>query len=219
MFTHLLRTYPVTIAITVLAVLSHTSAALTGAFELDFGLVAGGQVWRLISGHWTHFDASHLCWDLLMFVVLSAMCERRCGQKSAWGYAVTIAASLLFISAAIRITCPEIATYRGLSGIDTGLFGWLVVDHSRQSWRSSNRLAAVVAATGLLALIGKLIFEAATGNTLFVDSSTFTPLVQSHLAGLAGGIAASTIHALGRQSIPPINESIKSPIAQRRPAS
>ena len=39
-----------------------------------------------------------------------------------------------------------------------------------------------------LALLGKLTFEVTTGYTLFVDTSGFAPLVESHLAGAGFGI-------------------------------
>lgn len=185
----LIRTYPVTMTISILALLSLASPGLTQWFQTDFGLIRDGQWWRAISGHWTHFDTSHLFWDLLMFVVLSAACEFRFGR----GYWAVIAVSLPIITGLIGWTRPEITHYRGLSGIDTGLFVWVAVDFVRTSWTRRQRGFSLAGVAAIAALIGKLIFEANTGQTLFVDSTTFDPLVESHLAGVAVGLVAALV--------------------------
>ena len=83
--------------------------------------------------------------------------------------------------------CPEVGQYRGLSGVDTGLFLWLIADRIYSAWKT--RPSFEIGAWALLAfaLLGKLGYEAATGQTLFVDASGFQPLVESHLAGALGG--------------------------------
>ncbi len=179
-----LRNYPITITVALLALLIHAIPSLTDWMQLDFDAVASGQGWRIWTGHLTHFDSSHLLWDLLMFVGLSGACERRRpGQL-----APALAVMALGISLAVWLFCPDIAVYRGLSGIDTGLFVWFAGLRIQQSIDESDRLGAVLWMVPIAGLIGKLLYEVTTGQTLFVDSSQFTPLVKSHLAGVAIGI-------------------------------
>ena len=187
--TPLIKTYPVTLAVAILAIASAISPSLTSLFELRFDLAADGQWWRWGSGHWTHYETSHLFWDLIMFGALSASCERR---HRGW-YAPAILISGVIISWAIAVFCPDIQQYRGLSGIDTSLFVWLVVDQMGSSLRKKRPLIAAASALAVLGLFGKLVFEASTGETLFVDSSTFIPLVESHLAGAACGLVCGLI--------------------------
>ena len=39
--------------------------------------IARGQIWRLVTCHLTHWNADHRLWDVVMFVVLSCVVERR----------------------------------------------------------------------------------------------------------------------------------------------
>lgn len=188
-----LGSYPVTTSIAALAIASMAIPGLTECFETDFALMRDGQWWRAITGHWTHYDISHVFWDLLMFVVLSAACERRCSR----GYLPWMIASLATITWVVGWSCPEITHYRGLSGIDTGLFVWVAGDFVRSSLGRKERWRGLGGVVAIVGLVGKLIYEARTGQTLFVDSSTFTPLVQSHLAGAAIGLVTSLGFAAG----------------------
>ncbi len=177
------KLYPVTIVVAVAAIIATISSAVATWCQVDFTLIADGQWWRILTGHITHYGFSHLFYDLLMFVVLGAMCEHRHRRRfaSAW---IAMAAG---ITAVIAACCDDIVVYRGLSGIDTGLFVWFIVDQCRDRWSENSKVAASLWSLPAFALIGKSIYEATTGQTLFVDSSTFIPLVQSHLAGAAIG--------------------------------
>src|SRR4029078_5316519 len=91
---------------------------------------------------------------------------------------------------ALWLLHPEVAEYRGLSGIDSALFlnVALVLLHE-----AHNRRQALLSWTLGLLLVGfiaKLGYEMANGATLFVDSSEagFTPLPLVHAVGAAVGI-------------------------------
>ena len=176
-----LKRFPVTILISLAALFAYASPALTAWLQLDFAAVADGQWWRIWSGHISHFGGHHLFWDLLMFAVLGAVCEGRHPRY----FGIATAVMMAGISLAIGVGCEQIATYRGLSGLDTGLFVWFIADQCWQSVRRHDRLAALLWLAPAAGLTGKLLLEAATGQTLFVDSSEFVPLVESHLAGAA----------------------------------
>jgi rhomboid family GlyGly-CTERM serine protease len=191
MINQLFKHYRVTLLISLLAVLAWACPLLTDAMQLDYTLVAGGQWWRIWTGHLTHYDGGHLAWDLLMFAVLAAACER---EHPRW-FAIFLIMLMAGVTVVIAIGCPDVRVYRGLSGLDTGLFVWLVADQCRRCWKDRDHLAAAIWLAIVGGLIGKLIYEATTGQTLFVDSSNFRPLVQSHLAGaLFGSVCALLGH-------------------------
>jgi rhomboid family GlyGly-CTERM serine protease len=177
---------PVTIAVASVAVVAFAIPGVTESLQFDIEKAFCGEAWRIITGHLTHYGRSHLFWDLLMFVVLGAVCERRSGAF----YGPALAMMAVVISAAIVICCPQIGVYRGLSGLDTGLFAWFVTDQAVRSVRMREWTPAGIWLAMGGGLLCKLGFEWATGSTLFVDSEGFMPLVQSHIAGLITGVGA-----------------------------
>lgn len=191
------QTYRWTLVVSVLALLAWAIPSLGLWLELDYALVAEGQWWRIWTGHLTHYDGNHLFFDLLMFAVLGAACER----ANPRGYPLALIAMMAGVSFAIAWFCDGINVYRGLSGVDTGLFVWLVADQCHQCWREGRFRFAAIWMFAVSGLLGKLVFEAATGQTLFVDSSDFTPLVESHLAGAGIGVLAHVVAVIGNGMI------------------
>lgn len=183
----LLRRIPITIGVVAIALIAWAFPEIGQSMQLDFGAVADGQWRRIWTGHLTHYDGNHLFWDLMMFAILAAACEYRHRRV----FAVAVPIMFAMISASIAFFCRDITIYRGLSGIDTGLFVWFVADQARGSWRNGDRSSTVMWLSLGLGLVGKLLYEITTGEILFVDASGFTPLVESHLAGATAGLIAS----------------------------
>jgi rhomboid family GlyGly-CTERM serine protease len=177
-------------------VLLYLTPELTAWATLDRAAVAAGELWRLITGHWTHWSGEHLGWDLLVFAVVGGALEVR-GKRNA--FLTCTALSLLLISAGVWVLRPELDEYRGLSGIDCALVTLIAVDILRQSLRE-RRWGLSLALVGLLVgYLGKVTFELATGQTLFVDSGQglFVPVPLAHVLGGAVGIT------LGLMAPPP----------------
>jgi rhomboid family GlyGly-CTERM serine protease len=189
MMLSLSRNFPVTFVIAIASTAIATIPSWVSLFELDFAAVGDGQWWRVITGQLCHFNFNHFIWDWLVFCVLGMACERA-GSKY---YAGSLAAMCVVISLSIYWVCPGLETYRGLSGVDTGLFAWFVIDQSARRWRMGNRQYAGLWLLGLFALAAKMSWEAWTGSTLFVDSDSFRPLVESHLAGGLVGVVAGIV--------------------------
>lgn len=178
-----LKHYGCTLVIALVTIAVFAFPALTTSLELDFNSVTGGQWWRLFSGHLAHYDGQHLFWDLLMFVVLGVICERH--SRKVFG--VLLIGMATVVSLTVMLTCGDVSAYRGLSGIDTGLFAWLTISQLRTSLAGGDRYFAIFWAMSCLMLIGKLGFEAITGSVLFVQTDGFKPILESHLAGAAVG--------------------------------
>jgi rhomboid family GlyGly-CTERM serine protease len=138
--------------------------------QFDRHAVACGQYWRIVTGHFTHWSAEHLMWDVIVFAALGAVCERLDRWKMIW----TIVASIFAIS---FFAAPQCETYRGLSGIDSALFVLLAVMLRRER--------PIVVSILLTAFAIKSGYELLTGHTIFVDNtaSGFVPVPLAHIIG------------------------------------
>ena len=154
--------------------------------QLDFAATLDGQWWRIFTGHMTHFGSQHLFWDLLMFVVLASLCEFQ--HPKTFGALLSLIA--LIVSATVMLFCGDVANYRGLSGVDTGLFVWFIGDQYRLSRKQNDKTYAMLWGTLGFLLLGKLFYEMVTGELLFVSVEGFKPLVESHVSGGLAGLLA-----------------------------
>lgn len=161
-----------------------------GWLEYDRGRIAAGEVWRVVTCHWTHWSADHLLWDLGAFVVLTALCWRLGRARTL----AAIAAAALLIPLALWLVTPDLARYRGLSGLDSALFVLLAAGLLRREAVAGRRRTVKLAAGLLAVFAAKVLFEAATGTTLFVDASAaFVPVPLAHLVGGVCGAAAAIL--------------------------
>jgi rhomboid family GlyGly-CTERM serine protease len=192
-----------TIALAILCVAAHVHQPLSDWLAYDRMAIQAGETWRLLTGHLTHYNADHLFWDVLAFVVLGVMLERR----HRVGFITTVIASATAITAVLWFAHPKVAEYRGLSGIDSALFTGAAI-HLYADGRRFKRPLVQLISTGVLAgFIAKLVYEFASGNTLFVDSADFVSLASVHaIGGIVGIISAVATRrcasALGSRDIP-----------------
>jgi rhomboid family GlyGly-CTERM serine protease len=158
--------------------------AIPGAaerFQFDRAAIAAGQFWRVLTGHWAHWSAEHLLWSGGAFALLLFVCAARSfGRASA---CVTIAA--VAVSATVwRWT--DLQFYRGLSGIDSALFVLAAVTITRAGGTRRQWATALL----LLAFVGKIYAESATGAAVFVSAgdSGMAPVPLAHAVGGAVGL-------------------------------
>jgi rhomboid family GlyGly-CTERM serine protease len=153
--------------------------------QYDRPLIAAGELWRLLSGHWTHVSGDHLFWDVLLFIVLGGLCEQENRQE----FLVCVVGAALLIPLALWVALPALQTYRGLSGIDSALFALLAVTRLRQAWQEQHHGWLGVLAIVWLAFVGKVSYETVTGGTLFVNSQVvhLLPVPLAHGVGAAVG--------------------------------
>jgi rhomboid family GlyGly-CTERM serine protease len=172
-----------------LALAAIVASLIPGIAELlqfDRGAIAQGEFWRAITGNFVHWSVDHLLWDVLMFVILGAMIEFRSRRV----FAAITALSAAAVSATVWMATP-LATYRGLSGIDSALFVLLAAWFWLEARQGRGTLPEIIPVVLLLGFLGKIGYEIVTGQTYFVDSTAggFIPLPQVHLAGAAAGLA------------------------------
>jgi len=156
-------------------------------FEYDRTAVASGQLWRIVTCQLTHCSWDHLFWDAAALTVIGWVLER--DHRRAMLVCVGLAAVL--IPLAVHLCLPEIATYRGLSGIDSALFILLAVALLRESRADGDRLWTVACTLLLAAFAAKTAYELVTGSTLFVNAeqSAMLPVPLAHVVGALLGAA------------------------------
>jgi rhomboid family GlyGly-CTERM serine protease len=147
------------------------------------------QLWRWLTGHFCHWSADHLTWDVVVFLFLGAWCERRSRRH----FLICILVAAVTICVATALFLPEIQSYRGLSGLDSALFGWLSVEllrsaRAREDWRM-----VWVVFLFMTAFMAKVALECLTASTLFVSSSQggFVPVPLAHAVGIVAGISSN----------------------------
>jgi rhomboid family GlyGly-CTERM serine protease len=159
-------------------------------------VVEGGGLWRLLTGHLTHWSIEHLGWDLLVFASVGIVLERG-GDRALFLWCTLISAIL--ISLGVWFLQPEMASYRGLSGIDCALVTLLATSLLRQALAAGRHGLAIGLAVVLLTYLLKISFELATGQTVFVDieRSGFNPVPLAHVIGGAVGVTCALTAAPG----------------------
>ncbi len=181
--------------ITALLVLSGMTIALSpklvSLLQFNRTAVIQGELWRIFTGHLTHWSGSQLFWDMLVFSVLGAVIERLGRGRML----LFLAAGSLVISVLVFAFLPGISLYRGLSGLDSGLFMLLLLLLYRKNTTGSNILHKAPYILAGLLFAGKTIIEVTTGCTLFVQSSgLFIPVPLAHLGGAAAGMTIGLMH-------------------------
>jgi ABC-type nitrate/sulfonate/bicarbonate transport system permease component len=100
-----------------------------------------------------------------------------------------VIASALVISMSVWFGLSGLRVYRGLSGIDSALVVLLFMELWSEACRSRQWKEIVIPAACLTAFVSKVLFELATGDTIFVKSleSGMVGVPLAHVAGAAVG--------------------------------
>lgn len=178
-----------TLMMVLLAVAMHFVTGAAEWLQYDRVALARGEFWRLVTCHFAHWSGDHLFWDVLAFGALGWLCERD-GKQS---FLACVGLAALLIPLTVWVALPQMATYRGLSGIDSALFALLA---ARAVCRAAgdkdwSAFAVVTLVSGGFA--AKIGFELCTGSTLFVDSATagLTPVPLAHVIGTLVGVVCA----------------------------
>lgn len=185
----------ITLSVSALAVLIHALPQANAWLQFDRAAIARGEIWRWLTGHLTHFGTNHLLWDVGVLVGLGWLCE----QQSRARCVLAMAASAAVIPLAIWWWQPQFATYRGLSGIGSALFGLAAASQLRRPVP----VAKLVGALALLGFAGKSALELTTGATVFAAGADYAPVPLAHVIGVVVGVIAGTrFRKEGRREAP-----------------
>lgn len=175
-----LKSIPWLTVTTALCTLLLAGASLGGFAQYDRSAILRGEVWRLVTGHFSHWSPSHLGYDLFAFAILGAICERRDRRL----FAAVSVATAFAVSLFLLMFRSDVEIYRGLSAIDSALWMLAVFGLGERHPRLAVLLASL--------FLAKVIIEAGSGS-LFVDGITVLPVV--HLIGAALGSIMATWRA------------------------
>ncbi len=175
--------------------------------QYDRAAVDGGQLWRLVTCQLTHWSWDHLFWDAAALLFLGWVLEReerRC-------LLVCLALSAALIPAVVHFGLPELATYRGLSGIDSAVFVLLAVTLLRKCHADGDRLWTWACVAMLVGFTGKIGFELVSGGTLFVDAtaSQMLPVPLVHVVGGILGVACGWLAGRNDPRVPGISRAAR----------
>jgi rhomboid family GlyGly-CTERM serine protease len=135
----------------------------TAAVALEYR--RGGEVWRILTGHWTHFTLRHMLFDVLPFIGVGIACER----KGRGRFLLCVLLSALTIPLAIFLFQPAITVYRGLSGIDSAFFGLLAGLLLREGIRDQKRGIVAFVLSFLILFGAKIVYECLSSGAIFAS--------------------------------------------------
>jgi rhomboid family GlyGly-CTERM serine protease len=185
----------VILAVALTACLAFLLPGHGAALQYDRDGIASGEIWRVLTCHLTHWTAGHLSWDVLCFIALGLACHARALSRARMTWVLLLSA--LLIPAGLRLWMPDLSTYRGLSGIVSGLFALLAVTLLRDC-RRGDRRDALLAAVVATALLCKMAFDLRlmiVGPV--IDPSA--PFIAIPLAHFVGGAVGGLCGLVGRR--------------------
>ncbi|WP_020558953.1 rhombosortase [Thiofilum flexile] len=137
--------------------------------------LAQGELWRLVSGHFTHSNAAHLSLNLVGFWLWRLLQPATLPQHRILSLSLLLA---LIISLLFWFTLPQLHWYVGFSGILYSLFGAWV------GYLLYTREYLIGSILGLT-LIGKTLWDATHPDNLSQQLIAVPVVYQAHLYGLA----------------------------------
>lgn len=151
------------------------------ALKYDRLAIQDGEFWRLLTGHFTHLNTSHLLLNLAG-LVLTWLLVGRNYSSSQWTFVLLV--SITAISSGFWFLDKHILWYVGLSGVLHGL----MIAGAVQGIKSLPVESIVIS----VFVIGKLVYEQLAGPLPGSESvSGGEVVVNAHLYGAIGGAIAA----------------------------
>ncbi len=148
---------------------------------LELQLNGGSPLFTLLTGHFVHHSLRHYIYDAAVFLALGAVVVRDHGLRS---FLILTLGSALTVSLLLPLLAPQFASYRGISAVDTALVALVAC----RFLRDGNRLFRLAAAGTLIGMMLKFSYEIAFAQNVFVQETSFVPVVAAHLIGALWGI-------------------------------
>jgi rhomboid family GlyGly-CTERM serine protease len=151
------------------------------ALRYEREAVLQGEYWRLLTGHLVHGTWLHLFLNGAGLGLIAALFPR---DYSLRAWLLIAACSVIAIDLGFVLWEPQLHWYVGLSGVlhgalAAGAIAW---------WRHESRPLALVLS---VIFVGKLVWEQLRGALPL--SGDLPVVVDAHLYGAVGGVAAGTI--------------------------
>jgi rhomboid family GlyGly-CTERM serine protease len=142
--------------------------------------IAAGQWWRWFSGHWVHWGAQHLLFNLAGLGLLWAMLARHFKPRQ---WLVITLGTMTAIDLGLWFLQPTVAWYVGASGVLHG--GWAAGGVAEWRWREPRSWPL------LAVLLIKLAYEHLTGVSAVLAGMPV--VLNAHVYGALGGALAAVM--------------------------
>ena len=156
------------------------------AFRFDREAIAGGEWYRLVTGHFVHLSLGHL---LLNIAGLGLVWYLVGPAVSLIGWVVAATLSIAAIDIGLLAGVPGLSWYVGLSGLLHGLLATGLI----ASWHLKRPELRVLAAILVLKLAWETVVGPVPGGGAVAGGTVVT---ESHLFGALGGSVAGLLYRL-----------------------
>lgn len=160
----------------------------TGLFAFSPAAVKAGEWWRIVTHPLVHVSWYHFLLDAAAFLILyHGLPVEKPWQRL--GCVAASAAGSLLVAQWLSPDLVDIHGLCGLSGVDHGLMLFSLLD--TVAARREDRLTCWLAILGLLAILGKVVFELSTGAAFFASAHfglLGIPIVACHLGGVLAAL-------------------------------
>lgn len=143
--------------------------------------LAGGQLWRLLTGHLVHLDLEHAVLNSLGLVLMWALFARDYKPQQ---WLLILLGAVAAIDAGLWLRDSTVQWYVGSSGALHGVMAAGTLAHLRRRDLDGWLLAAF--------MIVKLAYEQSSGALPFSEGG-INVVVDAHLYGALGGLAVAAI--------------------------
>ena len=182
-----------TVLLTTIALLLYLFPAVNASLVFERNHI--GQIWRLVTCHFVHWNFEHLAWSVGTFWVLGILSEK----ENREAFLGCVGLSALSIPIALWMLMTNLEHYGGLSGIDSALFVLIAVGLIREKRQAGDRLLVCAGVLVLGAFLGKIGVEFFTSNPVFVsEGSGLAPVPLAHLVG---GVVGAAVASLPRAAL------------------
>ncbi len=171
---------------------------VSGQLIYDREKILGGQLWRLLTGHWVHFSQRHLWLNLIVLLPCGLWLERRSPAVMHRIILFTPAT----VSLALFIFAPAMVRYAGLSGVASAALVALATLGLRTEPRA--RLVWL----GVLVLFATALTTESCGRKPLYPGLTSQGINSAPLAHFTGALAGAcaAIWPARKRHLPPTNE-------------
>lgn len=166
-----------TVGVLVFCIASSKATLLASLFIYDREAILNGELWRLVTSHFVHFNDIHLIYNLTAFGVIGWLIE----YKGHCYFKLLYLLMACSISAVMIVFKPDMSFFGGLSGIVCGSVAYFSLQCLREQtpWRNISILAIIF-------LFVKVVLEIYTSGSLlpYWGIHDFIPIPISHGIGI-----------------------------------
>ena len=179
-----------TLGLLTAALIAQWSPGAADLLVYDRAGVAGGGLWRLVTGHLVHFSAAHLLNNLVVLLPAVWLVETRYRRDAGLLFLGTASA----IGIALLVGAPHILQFGGASGISLAFLVYVCLRglHEDRRWKTICMILLTIVCAKFAAELAGWHFRDWQVNEGFV------PVLLSHVVGAATGAAVYLWRVFGR---------------------